>query len=149
MVVPHNFDFSFCGCYPCVRCFHWSCTIYLSIFLNMLNNNVLRDFCLLLLFGLIVIIYTEKWIWGWGLLTFMILGLVLPQIQQYAQLFINMVSNGLQFLILPLIASIIFFLILTPIALVYRLYKKRSLNKSSSFVSVNVTFNDDFFKRQW
>lgn len=115
----------------------------------MLKNNVLRDFCLLLLFGLIVIIYTEKWIWGWGLLTFMILGFVLPQIQQYAQLLINMVSKGLEFLILPLIASIIFFLILTPIALVYRLFKKKSLYKSSSFVSVNVTFNHDFFKRQW
>ena len=108
-----------------------------------------RDLLLTLL--LLGIIY---WFKRWDIVliiaaVFIVIGFAIPQFRYLNHLFWKSITKFLQLVFQPIIGTLLFFLVLTPIGLLSQVFKKKKPVNGSTFVSVDRKFDIDFFKKQW
>lgn len=115
-----------------------------------LNKEKVAETILVMLVGFLIIFYFTKWQWLLVLDIFVGLSFVV-----YYPLAKNIVKGWLKFSEIlglingKIILSIIFFLFLTPLSYLYRLFNKKELLKKSSWKKRNHKFDSSEFEKVW
>lgn len=79
----------------------------------------------------------------------LILGLSFVALRKINHRFWDRLTKGMQWIVQPILGTIIFCLILVPVGLLWRLFKKKKNPSKSTFKRIETNLNLDFFKKQW
>ena|GEM_PF-3564756 len=132
----------------------WYCNgfnpIYLSYFL--MNRKLDIHYRDLLISGLAIGLFYWFFPANWILIcggTLLALGLIFDLIRKLNHLFWDRLTKGMQWIVQPILGTLIFCLILVPVGLMWRVFKKKMNLSSSTFRPVEKDLDADFFKKQW
>lgn len=81
--------------------------------------------------------------------TLLALGLIFDLIRKLNHLFWDRLTKGMQWIVQPILGTLIFCLILVPVGLMWRVFKKKMNLSNSTFRPVEKDLDADFFKKQW
>lgn len=79
----------------------------------------------------------------------LILGLSFVALRKINHLFWDRLTKGMQWIVQPILGTLIFCLILVPVGLLWQGFKKKKTKQQTTFNEVNPTFDSDFFYKQW
>jgi len=79
----------------------------------------------------------------------LVLALAFPVFLKWNHLFWYYLTIVLQKVTNPILFGVIFIVVLTPISLLYRLFKKKKHSQTSSFVVINESVDKEFFNVPW
>lgn len=113
------------------------------------KNLYNRDLIITALSYLIIFVFVrENYIFHLGALH-CLLALVFPAFLKWNHLFWHYLTIGMSKVTNPILFGAIFYIILTPISLLYRLFKKKKQSKTSSFVEIHESADKEFFNVPW
>lgn len=78
-----------------------------------------------------------------------LLGLFFFSVRKMNHVFWDRFTKGMQWVVQPILGTLIFFLILVPIGLLWRLFKKKKELSNSTFRPMEQKIGSDFFEKQW
>lgn len=118
------------------------------------KNKSIYESILVICIGFLVLFYFYKY--NWCLYTSIIIGVLSifsPFVADKIHLFWIKLSNVLGLIMPKVILTLVFFIFLTPVALIYRLRNKDNLqlknNKKSMFIDRNHSFIQKDFETTW
>lgn len=79
----------------------------------------------------------------------LILGLSFVALRKINHLFWDRLTKGMQWIVQPILGTLIFCLILVPVGLLSQVFKKKKTKQQTTFNEVNPIFDSDFFHKQW
>lgn len=124
---------------------------YLSVFLMKKNQNYIhyRDLILTLLALLVTYWFWRADEWLMVSLLFCFIGLASAWLRLVNHLFWKYVTKAMQWLVQPVLGTVIFCLALVPIGLLFQLFSRKKPVENTAFKLVDQRFDTAFFKRQW
>ncbi len=132
----------------------WNCDGFNSIYLSdLLMNNKLtiyyRDLLIsALAISLLYWFFPTLWILIIGG-SIVLLGLIFFTVRKLNHLFWDRLTKGMQWIAQPILGTLIFCLIVVPVGLMWRVFRKNIKTSNSNFRLIDRELDEDFFKKQW
>ena len=132
----------------------WNCDGFNSIYLSdLLMNNKLtiyyRDLLIsALAISLLYWFFPTLWILIIGG-SIVLLGLIFFTVRKLNHLFWDRLTKGMQWISQPILGTLIFCLIVVPVGLMWRVFRKNIKTSNSNFRLIDRELDEDFFKKQW
>lgn len=79
----------------------------------------------------------------------LILGLSFVALRKINHRIWDRLTKGMQWIVQPILGTLIFCLILVPVGLLWRLFKQKKNPSKSTFKRIETNLNLDFFMKQW
>lgn len=80
---------------------------------------------------------------------YLVLCLLIPWVKRMNHTLWLAITKGMQTVMNPLLFGVIFLGVLTPLALLFRLFRKKTPPRTTTFSEVNQTFDAAFFEVPW
>lgn len=121
----------------------------------MKRHEVLETFIVFSLVCLIInVVFAANWAF-WAALILLFLGLIENPVAYFISQIWMKIARGIGHVNSQIILALVFYLVLTPIAFLYRLFVKETRqyfndkNTLTTFIDVTETYNKDLFERPW
>ena len=131
--------------HPDIRCFYRVDSFYLFPFLKMKRH--FKDLFTTSVACLLLYYFSQVEFVLWIGLSYLILCLFIPVVDSFNHKAWLTITHFLQKIMNPVLMAIIFFLFLTPIAILSRVFKKKTPKTNSTFKEVD--WKDNNFEEGW